>query len=160
MLVPAVISSFALDPATGEPIIILKSTMSEQSISISIGPVEAAAIAVKAMDVDIGQPLTIDLVQALIAQLGARLVSAVICDFRDKTFIARLEIAAGVSVHIVECRPCDAIALAMRCGVPVFIDEVVFGKISPEDGRTDVEKLRDNIAGIDTLDFGMYFLKS
>jgi len=158
MLLPAEIISCAVDPSTGEPVVVLKTVTSDRSIAVPVGPSEAAAIAAYSLAIESVQPLTIDLARSIMERLGGRLERMVIYDYTDHAFRARLFISAGQSVHIVECRPSDALGLALRCGAAVFIDEIVFDRLIPDQGGSESERIRGAIAHTDTLAFGRYFL--
>jgi hypothetical protein len=159
MLIPVEIASFAVDPSSGGPLLILMETGGERTLPVAIGPYEAGAIAIKSLKVTSERPLTIDLARALVEELGGKLDKVVIHDFTEQTFYARLYVVRGRSVHLVECRPSDAIALAMRCESPLYVENAVFDKIEAGNAHDEEEKLRRDISGIDTLSFGSYCLE-
>ncbi|MBD3317635.1 MAG: bifunctional nuclease family protein [Chitinivibrionales bacterium] len=159
MLIPVEIASFAVDAASGGPLIILKETGGVRTLPVAIGPYEASAIAIKSLKVTSERPLTIDLTKALMEQLGGVLDKVVIHDVSEQTLFARLYIFRGNNLHLVDSRPCDAIALAMRCETPVFVEDAIFEKTSEDGALSEDEKLRSTIAGIDTLSFGSYYLE-
>jgi hypothetical protein len=157
MLIPVDIFSFAVDPSTHSPVIILKEQSGQRMLSITVGHLEASSIAIKSLNVTSERPLTIDLVKLTLEQLGGSLHRVIIYDLSGSTYLARLHIVQGASVHLVECRPSDAIALAMRCSAPIFVHDEVFAKSST--ALSEKEKLQHNIASIDTLEFGTYYLE-
>jgi len=159
MLIKVDIASFAVDPAQNLPIIILKESSGERTLPILIGSTEASAIAIKSLNIASDRPLTIDLARAIMEDLGGSLQRVVVNDLMDSVFYAQLYIATGKSVHIIDCRSSDAIALALRCECDIFVEDSVFEKNDKTHYLTDKEKLRKSIADLDTLDFGRYYLE-
>ncbi|MBD3391420.1 MAG: bifunctional nuclease family protein [Chitinivibrionales bacterium] len=159
MRVPVEPASFAADPATGEPVVVLKAADSDRSLAIAIGTAEAAAIAMKSLDVAAQRPLTIDLAVAVIDRLGGRVESMVIYDLVEHSYLARINVVAGNALHVIDCRPSDAIALAMRCDAPMLVEDAVFAKSATGTHDGERDGLADTVAGIDTLDFGRYHLE-
>jgi hypothetical protein len=159
MLIPVEIASFAVDPASGGPLVILKETGGQRTLPVAIGPYEASAIAIRSLKVASERPLTIDLARALMEELGGTLDKLVIHDVAEQTFYARLYVFRDRTLHLVDCRPSDGIALAMRCEAAVYVEDAVFEKTDPGEARSGEDRLRRNIAGIDTLSFGSYHLE-
>lgn len=158
MLVQVEVSSFAIDPNRNSPVLILKEISGNRSLPVPIGPLEASTIAMESLKVSPEKPLTIDLVKIIIEQLGATLSRVVIYDHVDQSFFANLQIITGNSVVSIDCRPCDAIALSMRCKKPLFVKEHVFNKQSGK-VLSEKESIRKNISSIDTTEFGRYILE-
>jgi len=97
-------------------------------LPIWIGPNEADAIAVKLQNVELARPLTHDLLYSVITTLGASLNYIVVNELRNDTFYAKLSLSIdGVQVE-VDSRPSDAIALAVRTGALIYIEETVMEK--------------------------------
>jgi len=159
MLVQAEIASFAVDPGRSIPLIILKECGGERTVAVPIGPLEATAIAMHSLDVETDKPLTIDLVKIAIEQLGGSVVRIVICDVVEQSFSASIQVAAGSSVKVIECRPCDAIGLALRSGCPIFVRDAVFSKVNSDIELSEEEQLRRHIRSIDTTEFGRFVLE-
>jgi bifunctional DNase/RNase len=91
-------------------------------------------------------------------QLGGVLSRVVIYDVVEQSLQARLQMANENTMIFIDCRPSDAIALAMRCASPIFVNEIVFEKSSTEK-VTEKDRLRRSISSIDTTEFGRYFLE-
>lgn len=159
MLVKVEISSFTVDSAQNIPIIILKESDGERTIPIAIGPYEAGAIAASSTDVGAERPLTIDLCKLILEELGGSLRRVVIYDLVSQIYLAHLYIQTEKSLHIIDCRPSDAIALALRCRCEVFVKEIVFEKSEKGQGTSEKEKLRRTISSLDTLNFGKYYIQ-
>ncbi|NLP00942.1 MAG: bifunctional nuclease family protein [Fibrobacter sp.] len=158
MLVQVEIASFAMDTSRNSPVIILKEVSGKRTLPVPIGPLEASAIAIESLNVTPEKPLTIDLVKIVLEQMGGALSRVVIYDVQEQSLLCRLQVANGRSVLFIDCRPSDAIALALRCGSPVFVQDSVMEKFAPEK-MSEAEKLRNNIASIDTTEFGRFFLE-
>jgi bifunctional DNase/RNase len=159
MLIKVDIASFAVDPSQNIPVIILKENAGERTIPLSVGSIEASSIAIKYLDIKSERPLTIDLAKLIIKELGATLKRVVIYDLVDLVFFANIHLATEKSVHVIDCRPSDAIALALRCDCDIFVEDAVFEKNITGHVLSDKERLKKNITGIDTLEFGKYYLE-
>ncbi len=158
MLIQMEISSFALDTGRNTPVIILKETSGERTLAVPIGPLEAGAIAIQSLEVTTEKPLSIDLVKLVMEQLGGSLRRVVIHHAGDKSLQARLHLQSAQGTGIIECRPSDAIALAMRCKALLFVDEAVLTNEKDGSGSPE-EQLRSRIRSMDTVDFGTYFME-
>lgn len=158
MLIKVEIISFAIDSSQNIPLVILKECNGERTIPILIGSSEASAIAIKSLDINPERPLTIDLANLIMMELGGILKRVVIYDLIDQIFLARLQITTEKHTHIIDCRPSDAIALALRCESNIFVDEIVFDKNDRNHSISKKDTLKHTIANIDTLDFGRYYL--
>lgn len=160
MLVEVEISSFALDPSRNTPVIILKEVSGKRTLPVPIGPLEASAIAIESLKVTPDKPLTIDLTRIIMEQLGGKLTRVIISDVVENSLHARLQIVRGNgAVTMIDCRPCDALALAMRCKTSLYAMDFLFDKIQNGNTSSEEEKLRKHISSIDTLDFGRYILE-
>jgi len=159
MLVQVEIASFAVDPGRSIPLIILRECGGERSVAVPIGPLEASVIAMHSLDVETDKPFTVDLVKTVIEQLGGFLVRIVISDVVEQSFSASIQVSAGSSVKVIECRPCDAIGLALRSGCPIFVRDAVLSKVNSDAELSEEEQLRKHIRSIDTLEFGRFVLE-
>lgn len=117
-------------------IVVLKEIAEERYLPIWIGPCEAEAIAVRLNGIEMPRPLTHDLVLNLLEAVGADLLYIYINALANNTFYARLVLSVGGEELDVDCRPSDAIAVAVRAGVPIYADETVLrdaGVVPDED---------------------------
>ena len=158
MLVPVEIASFAVDPQRGQPLVILRELGGGRSIAVPVDHAEAGAIAMYTLQVPVDKPLAIDLVKIMLEQLGGSLYRAVIGDVEENAFSASIIIRSQSSLKVVDCRPSDAITLAMKCGAPLFVSDAVFAKLSSESGLSVEEQLRAHVRSVDTAEFGKYVL--
>jgi bifunctional DNase/RNase len=146
-MVEMVIDSIRVSLMNYQRVVILKERDSDRYLPIWIGSPEADAIAVKLQDVAVPRPLTHDLLGSVIAELGAVVDHVIVSDLSDDTFFAKLVLnVKDGPQREVDCRPSDAIALAVRGGQLVnspdgeerwfatvqeaqkFLDEVVLDK--------------------------------
>ena len=158
MLIKVEVASFGVEQGENIPLVILKECGGERSLPILIGSSEANAIAIRALDINSERPLTIDLAKLIMEELGGTLERVVIYDLVDQVFYARLYVSTGRSMHLIDCRPSDAIALAMRCDCPVFVEDYVFEKNENRKMLSGKDTLKRDIANLDTLDFGRYYM--
>ncbi len=114
-----------LDPSTNAPIVVLKDVNSETCLPIWIGLAEATAIASALKKVEIDRPMTHDLLNTVIEELGAKAVKISISDLKDNTFIASVELKIGKEIKLIDARPSDAIALAVRTSAVIAVKEKV-----------------------------------
>lgn len=106
-------------------IVLLREKASPRFLPIWIGAFEAEAIAMHLQGVKVERPMTHDLMVNLLREFSATLKSVEVTDLHDDTFYARLNVVTGTQVHSVDARPSDAIALAVRVGVPIYVHERV-----------------------------------
>ena len=139
-------------------VIVLKALENELYLPIWIGPYEAEAIAIRLKNVDISRPLTHDLLNNVIGEMGGDISYILVSDLRDDTFYALINVDVNGTRLEIDSRPSDAIALAVRAGVPIFVAETVMERasITPEtdiaEGAEDDEELsafRDFVEGLD-----------
>lgn len=126
------LSRLVICETNDEQVIVLKETEGERSFPIMIGIYEAAAIDRKIKGHRTQRPLTHDLLNSVIAEMGARLAKVVISELRDSTFFAKLVLEHGGKEIEVDARPSDAIALAISSSAPIFVDESVLESIEPQ----------------------------
>jgi hypothetical protein len=117
------IRALMMDPNSGTPIVILKDVNSETMLPIWVGAYEANAIALEIEKIAPPRPMTHDLLRNLIIEMGARVERVVVTELRDNTFFAVIEMrASDGSPMMLDSRPSDAIALALRADCPIFVD--------------------------------------
>lgn len=112
-----------------DQIIILKEKDGNRQLPIVIGLAEAAAIKMHVSNIKPPRPLTHDLINNIIGQTGFHLDKVVITRLEGNTFYARLFLMKDKQILDIDARPSDSIALALRAGAPIFVEEDVFEKI-------------------------------
>lgn len=112
-------------------VVLLKGRQDGRSLPIFIGAAEAQAIAIQIQGLTMPRPLTHDLLKNLLDFLECRLLRIEVCDLKDGTFFGRLVLDRDGSEMSLDCRPSDAIAIALRCGASIFVN----GAVMDEAGR-------------------------
>jgi bifunctional DNase/RNase len=127
-VIEMIIDSIRVSLMNYQRVVILKEKETNRYLPIWIGPAEADAIAVRLQDVQVARPLTHDLVRSMIETLGGSVHHIVVNDLTNDTFFARIILNADGHDVEVDSRPSDAIALAVRVEVPIFVEESVLDK--------------------------------
>ncbi len=127
-MIEMTIDSIRVSLMNYQRVVLLKEKMTERYLPIWIGPAEADAIAVKLQDVTVPRPLTHDLLQSVIDNLGATVNSIVVNDLKNDTFYAKIILNVDGGLMEVDSRPSDALALAVRVEVPIYVEETVLDK--------------------------------
>lgn len=109
-------------------VVLLKEANGERYLPIWIGSYESEAIAMRLQGAAVPRPLTHDLLVNVIAELGGAIQYVVVNDLTDSTFFARIAVEREGGLQLVDSRPSDAIALAVRAAVPIYADESVLDK--------------------------------
>jgi hypothetical protein len=105
--------------------VLLKGIDDDRTLPIVIGAAEAQSIALCLNKVQVPRPLTHDLMRSVLHSLECPLVRMEVCDLKDGTFYAKLVLNNRGTEMLVDSRPSDAIALALRFGAAVYVDESV-----------------------------------
>jgi len=137
--VEMVIDSIRVSLMNYQRVVILKEKEGERYLPCWIGTAEADSIAVKLQGVSVPRPLTHDFTCSAIKALGGDIKSAVINKLENDTFYAKIILESGGKQIEIDCRPSDALAVALRANVAIFADEKVLRKagvlLDPETGK-------------------------
>jgi hypothetical protein len=117
---------YSLATTANECIIFLEELSGNRLLPIWIGITEGQAIAIRFSGIVLPRPLTHDLLLGAITQLGFTVQKVVVCDIKDNTFYARIRAVKEGQTVDLDSRPSDAIAVAVRAGCPIFVEEKVF----------------------------------
>jgi uncharacterized protein len=149
--VEVTIDSIRVSLTSQHRVVILKDVESDRYLPIWIGPCEADAITIELQEQSSPRPLTHDLLKSLISTMDAKVVGIQINDLRDDIFFAKIVIEANGRRLEVDSRPSDAIALAVRVHVPIFVEEGVMERasITPEQ---EVQESEPTQPGVDPGD--------
>ena len=121
-----VIYGVSFDMVGKQPIVLLKTADGNRFLPIWIGHPEAAAILVKLQNAASARPMTHDLLNDVVGQLDAEVISIAVTEMRENTYYARITLQRNGSEIEVDSRPSDAIALAVRSGAKIYVaDEVI-----------------------------------
>jgi bifunctional DNase/RNase len=159
--IPVEIKGLMLDPSSNLPIVVLKDPVSERFLPIWIGVFEAQAIALKLEGIVSPRPMTHDLLHQSLDQLRTRVARVVISDLRENTFFAEIHLRTENEEGrvIIDARPSDAIALALRAEAPVFVAPTVLDKAQSgplSETLGDEDRLRKWLEEADPESFGKY----
>jgi uncharacterized protein len=162
--VPLEVIGVRVEMPSNQPVVLLRDSTDGRYVPIWIGAVEASAIAFAQQGVVPSRPLTHDLFCDTLAALGVSLAEVRITDLRDGVFYAVLVLRGPTGLIEVSARPSDAIALAVRVGVPVLgsVEMVAEAGIdlpsddpedSDEDPETALEQFREFLDQVSPEDF-------
>lgn len=134
------IDSVRVSLTNQQRIVILKEKDQERYLPIWIGLYEAEAITIALQKIQVARPQTHDLLKTLIQSLNAQLIQVEITSLSDDVFYGNLVLESNGVRSEVDCRPSDALALAARCNVPIYIAESVMhlAGITPEEDITEM----------------------
>lgn len=119
------VGGLVMDPTTQAPIVVLKDETGSVSLPIWIGITEATSIASAIKQIAMARPLTHDLFYDLLQQLGITVQRIVITELRESTYFAELVLGQGDKAFVLDARPSDAIAMALRASAPIFVAQQV-----------------------------------
>ena len=115
-----------------QQIILLREVDGERSFSIMIGIFEATSIDRRVKKLPSLRPLTHDLVANIVDSLGGELRDIYISELREHTYYAKLRIRMNGEIVEIDCRPSDAIAIAVTAKVPIYVSEEVLRETEEE----------------------------
>ncbi|HET7091524.1 MAG TPA: bifunctional nuclease family protein [Anaerolineae bacterium] len=165
-MIEVAIDSIRVSLMTQQRVVILKDLESDRYLPIWIGPCEAESITIELQGVAVARPLTHDLLKTVVINLGGKVSQVVVNDLRNDTFYARILLSVNGRQMEIDARPSDAIALAVRARVPIYVAEAVMeaASIVPEedmdaeradtDARLSQSPFGDLIDNLDLDDLG------
>ena len=164
------IKGLAIDPLTNVPIVILEESDGDRVLPIWVGLFEAHAIAREMENFETPRPMTHDLLKNLITELNSQVDHILVNELKDNTFYAQIHVSNNGSSFVIDSRPSDAIALAIRVSSPIYVNEKVLDEAksidfdkpikldenqgfpsdvkdleSPESSRNEIEEDKDQI---------------
>jgi bifunctional DNase/RNase len=119
------VGGLVLDPNTQAPVVVLKNEEGDIHLPIWIGVAEATSIASAIKELEMARPLTHDLMMTILEEVSFRVERVVITELKDSTYFAELILASGDKALILDSRPSDAIAVALRAAAPIFVTQQV-----------------------------------
>jgi len=150
------IKGLFMDPLNRMPIVVLADSHSESLLPIWIGMAEASAIAMQLENVQPPRPMTHDLLRNVIEGLDARLEKVVVHDLQENTFYAILVLKHSSGTVVIDARPSDAIALALRFNAPIYVSERVLMEAKTIDLHEQSESVQQWLESMEPEDFGKY----
>lgn len=124
-MIEVFVESIRVNMTNYKRVVMLKEKSASRYLPIWIGHFEADAIAIPMQNMPVSRPLTHDLLKSVVGALGGKLQAVVINELADETFYAKLVIDANGQHMEIDSRPSDAIALAIRGKVPIYVEEAV-----------------------------------
>ena len=163
MLHKMVIGGLAMDPSSNAPILILNAVDEDFSIPIWIGLLEAASIASVLQNISFDRPMTHDLFKNFIETVNTQVLKIEVCDLKDNTFYAKIFCISKEGEFILDARPSDAIALALRLKAEIFVDDSVVESLKVKNGEYEIvddsdqgKKWEKYLKNLSPEDFGKY----
>ena len=157
------VTGLTIDPFTSMPIIILKDMEEKCALPIWIGLIEASAIATELEHIHLTRPMTHDLLKNILEEVGVVVKRVEVNDLADNTFYARIMLSRGEDEYIMDSRPSDAIAVALRSKAPIYVARHVIDKsrkidLSKEGSNEEVKKQKwtEILENLSPEDFGKY----
>jgi hypothetical protein len=155
------VMGIVVDPKASNPVVILVDLAGRKALPIWIGVFEAEAISRGLEDVVTLRPMTHDLMKQILDTFRVSVTRVVIHDIKDNTFYANLHLSVDGRELIVDSRPSDAIALAVRVKAPIFVTESVveatkdLGTFASQllEGQDELKAIIENMK---EEDFGKY----
>ena len=130
-MIELVLSKIKIDENRSEQVIVLKERDGSRLLPVVIGIAEVNAIKLKLSGIEPPRPLTHDLLLHAVEELGAKLKEIQIDKLENNTFFAKIVLVRNGSGEIkVDARPSDSVALALRAGAPIYVDEEVMNEAS------------------------------
>lgn len=163
-MVPMELLGVRIELPSNTPIVLLRVQEGNDDdvrmLPIFIGGPEATAIALAHEGVTPPRPMTHDLFVETLEAMDVRAERVVITELRDRTFFAEIHLRSHTEARVMSARPSDAIALAIRMGVPIFAEEELLDEVgytdTPEPPAQDdevVEEFKDFIDNVSPEDF-------
>lgn len=157
------VDSIRISLVSQHRIVVLREVDSERQLPIWIGPYEADAITIELQDVEVARPVTHDLLKNVIEELGGKVSHVLIKALQEGVFYASLFVDINGELKDIDSRSSDAIALAVRVKVPIFVNEEVMDQVGvlpepdilEEEGKDgESEEVLDVFSDfVDSLDF-------
>jgi len=153
------IKGLVVDPVSKMPIVVLEDPQTDRILPIWIGVFEANAIALTIENIPTPRPMTHDLLKSFLEKLQVAVEKIVVNDVRNNTFYAMIYLRYKDQPMVIDSRPSDAIALALRVNSPIFVEENVVQKaqsVKFDENPEDTEKLMSWLGNLSPEDFGKY----
>ncbi len=154
--VSARIYTVMMVPISGQFVVLLEEVNGNRLLPIWIGRGEGESILIKLQEVELPRPITHDLMVNVVAKCDGVIKKVVITDLQENIYFARIFIKKDGNILSVDARPSDAIAVALRAGVGIFIAKKVFEKcpvVSKPISQEEVDIFKDKLETLSSLDF-------
>ncbi|HEY2786036.1 MAG TPA: bifunctional nuclease family protein [Fimbriiglobus sp.] len=132
MPIPMELRRIIINEVDDQQVIVLREVDGDRSFPIVIGLFEATSIDRRVRGIASPRPLTHDLIVSAVDLLGAEVRDVVINDLKDQTYYAKLRLRKDGELIEIDCRPSDAVAIAVTAKVPLYVSEDVLGEVADE----------------------------
>lgn len=155
------VARLAIDRTTNTPVVFLKEVVGDRAVAIWVGAAEATSIAMALHGEAAPRPMTHDLFPGLLRSLGGDLIRVAVTAVRDGTYIAELQVRRPDDlVVILDSRPSDALAIALRLKVPVLCSAALLHlegvQEPPPHDPLSADALREHLRRLGPEDFGRF----
>ena len=143
-MVEVIIESIRVSLMSQQRIVILREKDADRYLPIWIGVFEAESITIALQEVEVARPLTHDLIKSIFEKLNVQILRVEVTALRDDTFYGNIVVESNGKIINIDSRPSDAIAIAVRTHVPVFVAREVMdaASIIPEkDLKDEIESI-------------------
>lgn len=147
MLIQMKVEGMLFDPRSNMYILLLKEIDGNGTLPIWIGKPEADSIALALGKVDTPRPLTHDLIKNIADGLKIKIAKIIVTDIQDNTYYSLICLSDGKKDTLIDSRPSDAVAVALRVSAPIFVEESVME-------RKSSDELEDWLKNLKPEDFG------
>ncbi len=140
MFIEMKVAGLTIDPFTNAPIMILRDLEDKKTLPIWIGILEASAIASELEKLKFSRPMTHDLIKNILEEMEIKVKRVEVTDLKDNVYYATIHLEKGDTTYQIDARPSDAIAIALRTGSPIFVENSILEKSKSIDLSADKDK--------------------
>lgn len=152
MIIEMKVKNLAFDLSKSGAMVFLEEMNGKRVLPIWIGIFEANAIALELRKISTARPMTHDLILNIIKGLEAETTKIVVTELKDNTFYATIHINTKGGEVIIDSRPSDAIAVALRVGTPIYVVEEVINQAGRTEETEGDDKTEDFMEWLEKLD--------
>ncbi len=152
MLIELKVKNLAFDLSKSGAMVFLEEMKGKRTLPIWIGIFEANAIALELRKISTARPMTHDLILNIIKGLEAEATKIVVTELKDNTFYATIHINTKEGDIEIDSRPSDAIAVALRVGTPIYVNEEVINQAGHSEETKEDNKTEEFMEWLEKLD--------
>jgi len=152
MLIEVRVKNLAFDLSKSGAMVFLEEMNGKRVLPIWIGIFEANAIALELRKISTARPMTHDLILNIIRGLEAEATKIVVTELKDNTFYATIHINTKEGEVMIDSRPSDAIAVALRVGTPIYVVDEVIEQAGRSEETKAADKTDDFMEWLEKLD--------
>ncbi len=158
ILIEMTLEGVRIEFPSQRPILLLKEKEGDRYLPIWVGTFEASAIALELSNIKTPRPMTHDLITNILAGLNTKIESIEVCDIKDNTFYAFLNLRVPRNKIIkIDSRPSDAIAIAVRekCNIFTTLNVLDLAGIKIQSIDEEIDKFKDFLEHVEPEDFDL-----